>query len=86
MLFILLLCGFALNSLGKSSKSNSTYKKLGLVALFALPIGIIAAFAKNLYTKLTKSDINKQEIINKHEITIKLDLDTAKTSSLKNLT
>ena len=71
------------SNIHSSSKSNSTYKKLGLGALVAVPIGIIAAFAKNLYTKLTKSDINKQEIINKHEITIKLDLDTAKTSSLQ---
>ena len=72
-----------LNSLGKSSKSNSIYKKLGLGALITIPIGIIVAFAKNLYTKLKKPDINKQEITHKHEITIKLDLDTAKTSSLK---
>lgn len=68
---------------GKSSKSNSTYKKLGLGTLITIPIGIIVVFAKNLYTKLKKPDINKQEITHKYELTIKLDLDTAKTSSLQ---
>lgn len=58
------------------SNSSSAYKKLGLGTLITIPIGIIVAFAKNLYTKLKKPDINKQEITPKHELTIKLDTDS----------